>query len=110
MSWILKKGSSNLLKLLRKHRMRLIWTFRMTASMQSKKARQKAVWQHTKSPISKRVNSGSSTIAWKRGSGCHLMLTSDQNHLVDTVYGSGEVRLYEVDDRGVVTDRLDVFQ
>src|SRR5699024_2826648 len=66
MSWILKKGSSNLLKLLRKHRMRLIWTFRMTASMQSKKARQKAVWQHTKSPISKRVNSGSSTIAWKR--------------------------------------------
>lgn len=44
------------------------------------------------------------------GSGCHLMLTSDQNHLVDTVYGSGEVRLYEVDDRGVVTDRLDVFQ
>ncbi|WP_411842367.1 lactonase family protein [Salinicoccus sp. HZC-1] len=43
-------------------------------------------------------------------SGCHLVLTSDQNHLVDTVYGSGEVRLYEVDDRGVVTDRLDVFQ
>lgn len=44
------------------------------------------------------------------GSGCHLMLTSDQNYLVDTVYGSGEVRLYEVDDRGVVTDRLDIFQ
>lgn len=43
-------------------------------------------------------------------SGCHLTLTSDHNHLVDAVYLSGEIRLYRVDDRGIVTERLDVFQ
>lgn len=43
-------------------------------------------------------------------SGCHLTLTSDKNYLVDAVYLSGEIRLYRVDERGVVTERLDVFQ
>ncbi|WP_020008020.1 lactonase family protein [Salinicoccus albus] len=44
------------------------------------------------------------------GSGCHLTVTSDHNYLLDTVYASGEVRLYEIDDRAVVTDRLDTYQ
>lgn len=44
------------------------------------------------------------------GSGCHITVTSDHNYLLDTVYASGEVRLYEIDDRAVVTDRLDIYQ
>ena len=43
-------------------------------------------------------------------SGCHLTLTSDQNYIVDAVYLSGEIRLYRVDERGVASERLDIFQ
>lgn len=43
-------------------------------------------------------------------SGSHLTVTSDQNYMIDSVYSAGQVRLYEIDDRGVVTDRLDIYQ
>lgn len=42
--------------------------------------------------------------------GCYLTVSSDYKYMLDAVYDSGKVRLYKMDDRGVVTERLDVFQ
>lgn len=42
--------------------------------------------------------------------GCYLTPSSDGKYMLDAVYDSGKVRLYKMNDRGVVTERLDVFQ
>lgn len=42
--------------------------------------------------------------------GCYLSLSSDGKYMLDAVYDSGKVRLYKIDDRGAVIERLDVFQ
>lgn len=42
--------------------------------------------------------------------GCYLAPSSDGKYMLDAVYDSGKVRLYKMNVRGVVTERLDVFQ
>lgn len=42
--------------------------------------------------------------------GCYLTPSSDGKYMLDAVYDSGKVRLYKMDDRGVVVKRLDVYQ
>lgn len=42
--------------------------------------------------------------------GCYLTASSDGKYMLDAVYDSGKVRLYKMDERGIVVERLDVFQ
>lgn len=42
-------------------------------------------------------------------SGCYVAVVSDGQYLVDAAYGSGEIRLYEIEDN-VVTRVLDTYQ
>lgn len=42
--------------------------------------------------------------------GCYLSPSSDGKYMLDAVYSTGKVRLYKMDDRGAVTERLDVYQ
>lgn len=42
--------------------------------------------------------------------GCYLTPSSDGKYMLDAVYDSGKLRLYKMDDRGVVVELLDVYQ
>ena len=42
--------------------------------------------------------------------GCYLTASSDGKYMLDAVYDSGKLRLYKMDERGIVVERLDVFQ
>ena len=42
--------------------------------------------------------------------GCYLTASSDGKYMLDAVYDSGKVRLYKMDEHGIVVERLDVFQ
>lgn len=42
--------------------------------------------------------------------GCYLTTSSDGKYMLDAVYESGKVRLYKMDSRGAVAERLDVYQ
>lgn len=42
--------------------------------------------------------------------GCYLTASSDGKYMLDAVYDSGKLRLYKMDEHGIVVERLDVFQ